>query len=503
MSKTNAIHNAIHATDNEVSDILGFTQGYGSQQTFHPALNVSALTDIWAASFVKNKEGVWFMNGGVYPVMGLCGGNNTLKTGKLIEDLSTVLFRFIKSVIFYYDSESTLDIGRLAEKVDRLYGVEDYFFDNIMDKRFFYMPAADGIDGTKVHNRVKEIYENLSSLKNSKDKKIRQQYEDRCFDTVVWSEKTESYLRLFGPMILACDSITEVGFDKLAFKQFEEGDMDEGGKKRTRDLEIGNLRRVLMEDTCRLGPRVGLVSYWVAQTATRFSMDGKPLAKETTHMKQDKKISAPKMMQKQPHIGIEIEKTIVHKNKNDGNLEYPSSKLGTIMDAKLNPDLLKCVINVYRNKSGHSGPRPEWLCSQSYGFLTELSMYDILKGADYYGLVGSKDRHHCVLYPEQTITRKTAFDLFDGPSRLSRAVEIVYHLWYLQSYSAKFPRAWRITPEELYTLVKEQGHDWNEILDTIYYTHDNPAFIKQPTLCIYELLEVAINKKPLYWKEKK
>lgn len=481
-------------------EILNFMKDYGSDKGIHIGLNTSTLTDIWTGSFVKNKEGVWYMNGGVYPIMGLAGNNNTQKTGKAVYDMARILFRFSKSIIIYYDSESTLDLERFARMVDGMFGIEGYFEDNILNKRFFYMPACDDLDGTALHNRIKELYENFAALKNSKDKNERAQYESMKFNTPIWNEKTQSYIQGFGPVMVVCDSITEVSFDKLAFKQFEEGDIDAGGKKRTRDLEVGNLRRVLMEDTCRLGPRVGISSYWIAQTAGRFSMDGKPLEKETTHIRQDKKISAPKMMMKAPHLGIEILKGTVLKNPKTGEILYPSRNSGTILDAKLNPDLLDFTTSVYRNKMGASGARPGWLGSQREGIKEELSMYHIIKQAGYYGLEGSKEIHACSLYPDVTIRRTTVYDLVEDDKRLGRAIGLVYQLWFMQSFWGKLPKEFRIEPSELYQLVKDQGHDWNELLDTVDFYHDNPEFIKQPTLTIYELLEIAVNKKPIYWK---
>ena len=44
------------------------------------------------------------------------------------------------------------------------------------------------------------------------------------------------------------------------------------------------------------------------------------------------------------------------------------------------------------------------------------------------------------------------------------------------------------------------GVDWNDILEnTVYFWHDNPEHIKKHTLTVYELLEIAVNKKKPYW----
>lgn len=480
---------------------LSFLKNYGSESSIHIGINTSPLFDIWTASFLKNKEGVWFTNGGVYPIMALAGGNNTQKTGKAVKDASVILYRFKNSIILYGDQESTLDIERFARMVDDLFGIPGYFKEHIENKRFFYMPSSEGVDGTMMHNRIKEIHDGIIALKSSKDKEEQELYKSMLVETPFWSEKNNAYVTMYSPILFICDSISETKFDKLAFKQFEEGDMDSGGKKRTRDMEIGNLRRVLVEDTCYLGPRVGIMSYWLAQTADKFSIDGKPVEKDTTFIRQNKKLSAPKALMKLPHLGVELLKGQVLKHP-DGSPLFPSKETGTLLDAKLNPDLVEYSTSIFRNKMGSSTTSSVgFIGSQRSGIKDGLSMYYILRSAGYYGLTGNQTRHQCALLPDQLIMRTTINDLLDNNPKLERAIGICYHLWFVQSFWSNLPESFRITPEELYTLVKEQGYDWDEMLDTIDFWHDNHDMIKKPTLVLYELLEIAVNKKKPYWKK--
>lgn len=484
-----------------LSSALSFIKEYAGDAAVHIGLNTSPLSDIEACCFMKSKDGVWYANSGVFPITGLAGANNTQKTGKLVYDIARILFRYSKSVIIYYDTESTLDISRLARMVDVLYGVEGYFEEHIMDERFIYMPASAGIDAAAAHARIIDIYKNLEELKNSKEKEDKDAYKALQTETPFWSEKKQQNITIPGPFLFACDSITETMFDALAFRQFGEGDIDAGGKKRTRDMEIGNLRRVLMEDVCRLGPRNGIYSYWVAQTADKFSIDGKPVEKDSGFIRQNKKISAPKTMLRLPHVGREIIKGTVLKHA-DGTALYPSKLSQSSNDVKQNPDMIEYSASIFRNKIGKSGYCVGFVASQENGIDEDISMYRLLAQADYYGLDGSNKAHYCSLLPDLCIKRTTAKDLLDETPRLRRAIGLCYHLWYLQNLSLSFPKEFRIPPSELYTLIKEQGYDWNEILDTIDYWHDNHEFIKEKTLTIFELLEVAVNKKPLYWKEK-
>lgn len=485
---------------------LSFLKDYGSDSNLQIGLNLSPIFDMLTTSMIKGKDDVWYQNGGLMPINALAGGNNTQKTGRTVKDVAALLYRFQNSTILYGDTESTLDISRLAEEVDRLFGIVGYFEEHIENKRFFYMPNSAGIDGTQLHNKVIEIYKTINALSESKDKAEQEAYKGLFLDTPFWSNKTNKHIQVMQPILFICDSISEVLFDDLMFKQFDDGDIDAGGKKRTRDMEIGNLRRILMTDTCILGPRVGLRSYWIAQSADVINMDGRPKEKDSTFLRHNKKLSAPKAMLKLPHIGIEIIKGAVLKQP-DHSVTYPRGKDSTISsNAKSNPELVQYSTTVFRNKSGSSGGDIGFIGSQSEGILEFLSMYDILKDNKYFGLEGTAVRHNCALMPDISLMRTTVRDQLEGPEanqKLQRAIEICWQLWYEQTFWDNFPEEWKLTPTEIYAKGKEIGLDWDDILEnTIYYWHDNPN-IKKHTLTIYELMEIIVGGKKPYWKDKK
>lgn len=485
---------------------LSFLKEYGAESNLQIGLNMSPIFDLLTTSMIKGKNDVWYMNGGLMPINALAGGNNTQKTGRTVRDVASLLYRFQNAQILYGDTESTLDISRLAEAVDKLFGEEGYFAENIEDVRFHYMPNSAGIDGTALHNKVIEIYTTIKGLSESKDKAEQEAYKQLFIDTPFWSNKSNKHVQVMQPILFICDSISEVLFDDLMFKQFDEGDIDAGGKKRTRDMEIGNLRRILMTDACILGPRVGLRSYWIAQSADVINMDGKPKEKDSTFLRHNKKLSAPKVMLKLPHIGVEIIKGTVLKQP-DHSVTYPRGKESTISaNAKSNPELVEYFTTVFRNKSGSSGGDIAFIGSQAEGILESLSMYNTLKGNNYFGLDGSAVRHSCSLMPDVSIMRTTVRDLVEGPHadvKLQRAIEICYQLWYMQTFWDNFPEEWKITPAELYTKGKDAGLDWDDVLEnTIYYWHDNPEITKH-TLTIYELMEIVVGGKKPYWKDKK
>lgn len=486
-----------------INDALKFLTAFQAESSLQIGLNINPIFDLYTTTMIKGKNGVWFQNGGLMPVNGLAGGNNTQKTGLAVDFCANLLYRFSKSIIIYGDTESTLDISRLGEKVDGLYGIPGYFDENILGTRFIYMPYSEGYDGTAYHNTIIDIYKRITALKDSKDKDERQAYEDLQLDTPFWSKKTNSFVTFFTPILFVNDSISETMFDKLMFKQFDEGEMDDGGKKRTRDMEIGNLRRIMMSDISLLGPRVGVRSLWIAQTSDVINMDGRPKEKDTTFLRQNKKISAPKAILKLPHVGYEIIKGVVLKQP-DQTLTYPrANEAGIVLNAKAKPDLIEYQTTLFRNKSGISGGDQSFIAGQEEGICVHLSMYDTLKDNGYFGLIGNNTRHVCALYPHVTLTRPTVRDKIESDPKLRRALEFTYFLFYMSTFWSNFPVEWRVKPEDLYNMIVEQGINWDELYDTVYFWHDNHEFIKQPTLTLYELMEIAVNKKPIYWKENK
>lgn len=482
---------------------LSFLEAYSSNSNIQLGLNTSPIFDMLTAVMMKGKHKEWITSGGLMPVNGIAGGNNTQKTGKTVKDVASVLHRFPSIRVIFNDTESTFDLTRLAREVDRLYGIDGYFEEHILDKKFIYMPANEGHDGTSIHNLVIEIYKHVEALKNSKDKQDQEEYESLMIKTPIWSNKLNDYIKVICGCLLVNDSISETMFEKLMMNQFEEGEIDAGGKKRTRDMEIGNLRRILMTDASLIGPRVGLRSYWIAQTSDIINMDGRPKEKETVFLRPGKKLAAPKAMMKLPHIGIEIIKGSVLKN-NDGKTLYPRSKDSTIEDdARSNPDLIKYLVSIFRNKSGGSGGDISFIASQSEGINEPLSMYDMLKEDKYWGFDGNAVRHQLSIYPEVTLMRTTINEQCREDPKLRRALIITWQMWFQQRFWSIMPTEYIMTPSELYEKIKALGISWDEILtETVDFFHCNPEHIKAHTLTTYELLDVAATGKPLYWKTK-
>lgn len=470
-----------------------FVETLESSSTIAIDLPTSPIFDMLNTEVVYGKHGEAYNNGGVSKNVAICGGNNTQKTGKLVLDIARVLIRFDKSIAFVCDIEDNFKVSRLAELVDREIGIPGYFNDKLKGKRFFYFSKSD-IKNPCDGNFVKAKFRDISA-------KVRAQYDkgdDIFLTTPIVDEKGE-YVKIIVPILFAVDSISEMHFGKIS-QHFQEGDVDEGGEKRTRDLSIGNARRIVHEDADVLGAAAGIYQIWVAQTVSTINLSGRPEEKESVFIRPGKKLKGPKSLLRIPQIGHEIIKGSLLKEGNDWLYPNPLGRDVEInSDAKEVPDLMYYACQPYRNKAGMSGIMSFFIGSQSMGIQEGLTMYHVLKTSKYWGLDGSKISHWLPIYPECKLGRTTVWGKTLDDNKLVRALTIIYHLWFMRTFWFKQPAEYRISPQELYEKVKARGLDWDDILEnTVDYWFTNPD-IKKVTVTTHELVRIAIGERDPYW----
>lgn len=481
-----------------MSTPLGFLQGLESSDTVIPDLPYSPVFDMLNMSIVFGSNGVAYGNGGESRNEAVVGGNNTQKTGMAVKKAVRFLFRYKGSVVFYKDIEATFDVDRLAEAYDEECGIPGYFNEHILNKRFFYFSRNDvnnPCDGTFVHEKFKWYHAQVKeAMKRGDDIMMPTPYLGR----------DGKQIKIITPAMFIIDSISEMPFKKVS-EHFQEGNVDDGGEKRTRDLAIGNMRRIVYEDADILGGGAGAYQVWIAQVVDKINLTGRPEEKESIFIRPGKKLKAPKSLMRLPQIGHEIIKGSVLKGGTGGQeWLYPNpfgKDVEVTPDAKEIPDLMFYTNQPYRNKAGMSGINAFFIGSQSMGIQEGLTMYHVLKTAKYFGLDGSDRSHNVVIYPECKVGRTTVWEKTLEDKKFLRALTIIYHLWFMQTFWLTLPKKYRLTPQELYDGVIANGGDWNDILEnTVDYWFTNPDIDKY-TVTTYELCRIAIGERKPYWKE--
>lgn len=478
-----------------------------SSDSIIPAFNVNPVSDMINGENVIGKDGITFLNGGAVHNNAKTGGSNTQKTGSTIEDIVAILWRIPTSVAFVVDIEATLQMTRIAKAYDRHSGVPGEFMKEVFNKRFFYFNKNDtkanpfnnpalmgnisGVDGTWVHHLFKDLNTRVKADIKAKKPGI---YMD-----LPYLGNDGKPLQHITPIMSFVDSISELPFHKVS-AHFQEGDVDEGGEKRTRDMQIGNMRRIVYEDADNLGGEIGMLQWWTAQITDVINMSGRPQEKETVFISPGKKLKAPRSMLRIPQTGIRIVSGSALKNNQEWMYPNPFGP-DVVLDpnAKENPDLLYYPFNVFRNKSGLSGGDFFFIGSQSLGIQIGLTMYHACKTSKMWGLEGSAISHWCVLYPELKVGRTTVWDKTLSDDKFYRALTICYQMAHMQQIWLDLDKKYRITPKELYEKIKEQGYSWDDILEnTVDYWHTNPRIAKHP-LSTMELLKIALGERKPYW----
>lgn len=472
-----------------MSSPFSFVAGIKSSNIVNACFNFSPIFDLINGEYVLGTDSVTYLNGGLCANNAITGGNNTQKTGLSVLAMARMLVRIPKCVVVFFDIEATFSVARLAKMVDWEIGEQGYFYREILNKRFFYFSRNDGHDGSFVHNWFKDTYVKIKQdIKEKKD----------VWLTLPYPDNDGNPMQAIVPVVVAVDSISEMHFSKTS-AHFQEGDVDEGGEKKTRDMVIGNQRRIVYEDCDVLGGEVGFIQLWTAQVVDIINMTGRPLEKESVFIRQGKKLKGPKSLMRIPQTGYEIIRGSALKSGQEWLYPDPFGKdIFIDRDAKENPDLLIYSISPYRNKSGTSGGSFSFIGSQALGIQEGLSMYHCIKTSNKFGLVGSDVSHACVLYPDCKVGRTTIRKKLMDDKKLYRALTISYQMWFMQTFNLALEPKYRMTPEDLYEKIKAQGYDWEDMLDTVDYIHFNPD-IKQPTLSTMELLKIANGERKPHW----
>lgn len=475
---------------------FSFLDGLESSDTLIPTLNFSPVFDMLNANNTIGADGVTYTNGGLCRNNAIVGGNNTQKTGFTVLAMVRVLVRYDGTVVFFFDIEGTFDVDRLEEAVDHEIGIPGYFRSKILNKRFFYFSRNDvknPCDGTFVHDKFKDIAKWMKEeIKSKKD----------IYTTTPYLGNDGKQMKIITPILTVVDSISEMHFQKVS-EQFQEGDVDEGGVKRTRDLAIGNLRRIVYEDADVLGGTAGVYQMWTGQVVDVVNLTGRPVEKESIFIRPGKKLKAPKSLMRLPQIGIEIIKGSPLKQGQEWMYPNPFGKdVEVSADSKEIPDLMYYAGQPYRNKAGMSGINSFFIGSQSMGIQEGLTMYHTLKTNKYYGMDGSDRNHWCILYPEGKAGRTTIWNKIVEDRKMERAYTILYHLWFQQTFHLSMPMKYRITPQELYDKIIARGLSWDDILEnTVDYWFTNKD-IKKFTVTTQELVRIAIGERDPYWIKK-
>lgn len=193
----------------------------------------------------------------------------------------------------------------------------------------------------------------------------------------------------------------------------------------------------------------------------------------------------------------------LQEDNNDGPL-YPSDPEDRL---KYDPDLNQVTLRNLRGKSGLTGLAQTILVSQREGVLPTLTEFHYIKGvkesdSKRWGIQGNNQNYSLDLLPDVKLSRTQVRTKIDNDPILRRAMNITSELCQMNQLWDGMNNL-PIQPAELYAKVKEQGYNWDMLLNTRgWWTLDNanPAHAL-PFLSTMDLLRMAQGKYHPFWMD--
>jgi hypothetical protein len=229
----------------------------------------------------------------------------------------------------------------------------------------------------------------------------------------------------------------------------------------------------------------------------KFSIDGKPVAKDMMHMGQDETVKAmgPKFYFLMSSI-FKISNTTALMDKADRReSEYPSSEHVS------GAELQELNVSLTRSKNAPSGSTTQLVSSQGRGILPGLSYYNYLRNNKYFGL-GSPNKVRNPLLGELNIGRTKIFDL-SSEYKNRRALELTYQLYVIQSTWSMMgqPVDYSITIESLVEKLHTSSIGVDDVLNTRGWWTYTDAKVDRDYLSLPDALSIiAGTYKPKFFK---
>lgn len=164
-------------------------------------------------------------------------------------------------------------------------------------------------------------------------------------------------------------------------------------------------------------------------------------------------------------------------------------------------DLFMVKMKQLRGKNGSSGFVIEQFVSQREGVLPYLTEFHFIKTNNRFGLLGSDRNYQLALIPDVSLSRTTVRKKLRESVRLQRAVNIISEIAQIQLFHPLL-RKLLVTPEDLYSKLKEKGYDWDWLLFNTrsWNTLDDEAYPGYP-LTTLDLCRIVTDNYHPYWLE--
>jgi len=453
-----------------------------------PMFNIGCLMDIPTGYYVQGRHGESLLVGGLGMLTGVVGIGNSFKSTIMHYMVLSAINKILpvhETSLTTYDTEINIHEERLKKFAER--------FENISSRDIFNSGIWTISDKTNYYaNKWYEVLKDFLKEKRSHSKEymLVSPFLDRDGITLI---------KMLLPTFSEIDSFSEFETEDIAKIQDDNELGDSGGL--TIHMRQGLSKTRFLMDIPTLAGQSNHFFLLSAHIGKEMQIASGPFApppaKKLQTLKHGDKIKGvtDKFFFLMSNCWQSFNTSILI-NQNTKGPEYPiSSNEQQSGDNDLNVVSLRQL----RSKSGPSGITLDIIVSQIEGVLPTLTEFHYIKSMDRFGIGGTLQNFNLDLYPEVKLTRPTVRSKIDSDPLLRRAINITSELCQIKNIWKNTDSSLICTPAELYNDLKNQGYDWNTLLNTRGYWMFNND--EQPVhyLSTMDLLNMRAGKYKPYW----
>lgn len=428
-----------------------------------PSLNIGGMLDIPTGEPVTGKMGETITNGGIPHVTGIVAEGNVGKTQLLLYMYVTILGRYMTANGLLYDTENHLKKGRqkliaLANQPHLVYTDEE--FNEILKKDKAGSLDENDIKRSWFTRAVEYLGDELWDWFRPKLVNSNERQANLLTPFVNFAGKQVS---IYDPIVFCIDSLS---MWSVASGEKMQTETIGTSKRNMESMRSGMAKTQFLIDLQNIAPAHGVYSILTGHIGTQYQIDPfSPPSKVLASLQQGKKIkNVPEKFLFTPHnVWYMQGGGPLYNSSKDKTPQYPKHQGDTDTNSK---ELTTANIWSLRNKSGVSGNPFELLMSQSEGFLPALTEFHYCKSNNRFGLGGNMVNMCMVFYPDVKFSRTTIRTLLREDNKLRCAVRLTSEILQAKEYWTHLPTELFLTPEEIYSKIKELGYDWDELLQT-------------------------------------
>ena len=454
--------------------------------------NVGCTFDIMGGDAVKGSRGETIINGGFGGMVAVVGEANVGKTTLLAFLALTCTARY-SSFNFQFDSEGTGQVTRIIKLGSYIQDLDP--LELIAEDTQQYFRTDNKIDGPTWHTSVVDWAKEASGFSKKKYKHIETPFLNPKGVVIHDLRKHTATI----------DSITY-------FKTSDQVDKVEGveagdSKKNMMYMHMAGTQQDILIQANLATARFGMNYLVAAHSKERPRLDKYAAnPSQLKGLKTDHRIKGGgnAIVDLPTSIWYIRDKTTFWNSSKDKNPRYPVSDS---LQGVLDPDLVFQTVQNLRGKSGLTDLQFPIVLSQANGILVGLTYLENIKAFNNYGLLELTTNriYACAILPETKWQRTTVREKSLNDRVLLKALHYTYELAYIAHHMDHHAKL-LMTPEELYSTLKEMGYDWDRLLHEDvrewWCYREDEAFFGNEYLSTFDLLRMARGLYVPHWFSK-